>query len=234
MTARSLAIALAASLALAGRSEAQSLTARLVEALQPAVSVVGGAADHRVDAHLGVEHSSGPVAGVRVDLTPVEGTSLFVRALGGALGADPRTPAATERDVGEVAMGARVRLLGWLDGRGTLTTRAFSSALARQRWTSASLGADVRTTMLDGRIVGTVGGELFPLVRVSGHPSPDVAFGASTGVRWVSRRYVLALGYQLESYNFPSDPLGRRVEEHSMLTIRAGYRFGKSPRITGE
>ena len=233
MTARPIALALAASLALAGRSEAQSRPARLAEALQPAVSVVGGAADPRVDAHHRVERTSGPVAGVRVDLVPFEGTSLFVRALGGALGAQQKT-AASERDLGEVALGARVRLLGWLDGRGTLMTRTFSSALARQRWTSASLGADVRTTMLDGRIVGTVGGELFPVVRVSGHPSPDLAFGASTGVRWVSRRYVLALGYQLERYDFPSDPLGRRLEEHSMLTIRAGYRFGKSPRITGE
>jgi hypothetical protein len=205
---------------------AQSLAARLVESLQPAVSVVGGAADHRVDAHLGIEHTSGPVAGVRIDVVPLEGTALFVRALGGTLGAQ----SAKQRDLGEAALGARMRLLAWLDARGTLTTRTFSSSLARQRWTSASLGADVRTTLLDGRIEGTAGGELFPLVRVTGHPSPDLAVGASTALRWASRRYVLALGYALERYDFPSDAAGRRLEQHSMLTVRAGYRFGKAPK----
>ena len=65
MTARPIALALAASLALAGRSEAQSLPARLAEALQPAVSVVGGAPDHPVDAPRRVEPLCGQRCRVR-------------------------------------------------------------------------------------------------------------------------------------------------------------------------
>ena len=219
-------------LALPGAARAQSLLSRFDDRFQPAASAVVGLADHRVDAGFGVERTTGLLFGVQMEATPLEGTLLSVRALGGSLGA--RTAATDPRDVGELGATARMRLVPWLDARAGLTTRTFSSSLARQRWTSAAIGADVRMTMLEGRMEGTVGGQFLPLVRVSGHTSPEAAFGASMALRYVARRYLVALGYQLERYDFPTIADQRRLEEHTMLTLRAGYRFGRTTRAQVE
>jgi hypothetical protein len=208
------------------RADAQSTVTNIVNRLQPAVSVVGSAIDHRVKANTDFERTTGPLFGVQVDAVPLEGMVLSLRALGGAL-RPAHGSAADARDLGEVAAVMRMRLLPWLDGRGGLVSRTFSSSLARQRWTTAQIGAEVRIPMLDGRIEGTAGGLLLPIVRVSGHSSPDLAIGTSMGIRHVSRRYILALNYQLERYDFPEVSGTRRVEEHSTLSIRAGYRFGR-------
>ncbi|NUO64954.1 MAG: hypothetical protein HOQ11_01185 [Gemmatimonadaceae bacterium] len=216
----------------AGARAQQSLPARLADRFQPAASGVIGIADHRVDAGLGFERTSGLLLGVQVEATPLEGTLLSVRALGGALGA--HTPSTDARDVGEIAATARMRLVPWLDARAGLTTRTFTSSLARQRWTSAAIGADLRMTMLEGRLEGTAGAQLLPFVRVSGHESPNASFGASMGLRYVARRYLVGLGYQLERYDFPSVADRRRLEEHTMLTLRAAYRFGRMTRATAD
>ena len=216
------------SLALPAAADAQSFASRLADRFQPAASAVVALADHRVDAGLGFERTAGPLFGVQLEAIPLEGTLLSIRALGGALGA--LTPATDERNVGEVAATARMRLVPWLDARAGLTTRTFTSSLARQRWTSASIGADLRMTMLEGRLEGTAGAQFLPLVRVSGHTPPDVAFGASMGLRYVARRYLVAFGYQLERYDFPTIAAERRLEEHTLLTLRAGYRFGRTTR----
>lgn len=217
-------------LALPAAARAQSFASRLADRFQPAASAVVGVADHRVDAGLGFERTTGPLFGVQVEAIPLEGTLLSIRALGGALGA--RSPSTDDRNVGEVTATARARLVPWLDARAGLTTRTFTSSLARQRWTSASIGADLRMTMLEGRLEGTAGAQLLPLVRVSGHSSPDVAFGASMALRYVARRYLVAFGYQLERYDFPTIAGERRVEEHTLLTVRAGYRFGRTTRAS--
>jgi hypothetical protein len=231
VSARHLGAALVATILGAATARAQSLTSRVVDRMQPTVSVLAGSADHRVDAQLGFEHTSGPFFGAQLDVIPLDGTRVTIRALGGALAA-PRSSAAEERDLGELGATARLRLLDWLDARAGLTTRAFTGALARQRWTMGSLGAEARTTLLDGRIEGTAGAMLLPLVRVSGHSSPDLAVAGSTGLRYLTRHWDLGLGYQLERYDFPAVAGMRRLEEHSMLTLRAGYRFtGRAPRV---
>lgn len=215
-------------LALPAMARAQSLASRFDDRFQPAASAIAGLADHRVDAGLGFERTTGVLFGVQVEATPLEGTLLSVRALGGSLGA--RTSSTDRRDLGEVTATGRMRLVPWLDARAGVTTRTFTSSLARQRWTSAAIGADVRMTMLEGRMEGTAGAQLLPLVRVSGHTSPDIAFGASMTLRYLARRYLVALGYQLERYDFPTIADQRRFEEHTLLTLRAGYRFGRTTR----
>jgi len=216
--------------ALPAAAGAQSLGSRFADRFQPAASAIVALADHRVDAGLGFERTAGALFGVQGEVIPLEGTLLSIRALGGSL--DTHNHAADPRDIGEVSATARWRLVPWLDARAGFTTRTFSSSLARQRWTSAAIGADLRMTMLEGRVEGTTGAQLLPLVRVSGHESPDVAFGASMALRYVARRYLVGLGYQLERYDFPTVAGERRLEEHSMLTLRAGYRFGRSTRAS--
>jgi hypothetical protein len=224
------ALAALLGVAIPSAAGAQSFGSRFADRFQPAASAVVALADHRVDAGFGFERTAGTLFGVQVEAIPLEGTLVSLRALGGSLGT--REGAADQRDIGEVNATARWRLVPWLDARAGFTTRTFTSSLARQRWTSAAIGADLRMTMLEGRIEGTTGAQLLPLVRVSGHGSPNVAFGASMGIRYVARRYLMALGYQLERYDFPAVADERRLEEHSMLTLRAGYRFGRSTRAS--
>ena len=195
----------------------------------PARVLITGAAvlgmlDHRVDAGAGVEHTSGPVFGSQLDASQGPDLSLALRALGGTL--DPRSPAAEARDVGEAQADVRMRVLPWLDARAGATVRGFTSTLARQRWTQLSLGADTRIGMLGGRIEGTAGAALLPYVHVSGHDSPRLAIAASMGLRHSNRRYEIGLAYALERYDFAEVAGVRRLEEHSSLVLRAGYRLG--------
>jgi hypothetical protein len=183
-----------------------------------------GMLEHRVDAGAGVERTSGPVFGIQLDASRGPDLSFAVRALGGTL--DARSPAAEARDVGEVRADARMRVLPWLDARAGATVRGFTSALARQRWTQLSIGADTRVGMLGGRIEGTAGAALLPYVHVSGHASPRLAIAASMGIRHSNRRFEIGLAYALERYDFAEVTGVRRLEEHSSLVVRAGYRLG--------
>lgn len=187
-------------------------------------AAVLGVLDHRVDVGAGVERTSGPVFGVQLDASRGPELSVVLRALGGTL--DARSGGAEARDVGEVQADARLHVLPWLDARAGATVRSFTSALARQRWTQLSLGADTRIAMLDGRIEGTAGAALLPYVRVSGHDSPRLAIAASMGLRHSNGRLDIGLAYALERYDFAEATGVRRMEEHSSLVIRAGYRLG--------
>lgn len=187
-------------------------------------AVVLGLLDHRVDVGAGVERTSGPVFGIQLDASRGPELSVALRALGGTL--DARSRAADARDVGEVQADARLHVLPWLDARAGATVRSFTSALARQRWTQLSVGADTRIAMIDGRIEGTAGAALLPYVRVSGHDSPRLAIAASMGLRHSNRRFEIGLAYALERYDFAEATGVRRMEEHSSLVIRAGYRLG--------
>ena len=187
-------------------------------------AAVLGMLDHRVDVGAGVERASGPVFGIQLDASQGRELSFALRALGGTL--DARSPAAEARDVGEVQGDARMRVLPWLDARAGATVRGFTSPLARQRWTQLSVGADTRIGMLGGRIEGTAGAALLPYVRVTGHDSPRLAIAASMGLRHSNRRFELGLAYALERYDFAEVAGVRRLEEHSSLVLRAGYRLG--------
>ena len=187
-------------------------------------AAVVGMFDHRVDAGAGVERTSGPVFGVQLDASQGPELSFALRALGGTL--DARSPAAESRDVGEIQADARMHVLPWLDARAGATVRGFTSALARQRWTQLSVGADTRIGMLGDRIEGTAGAALLPYVRVSGHDSPRLAIAASMGIRHSNRRFEIGLAYALERYDFAEVAGVRRLEEHSSLVLRAGYRLG--------
>jgi hypothetical protein len=187
-------------------------------------AAVAGLFDHRVDAGVGLERTSGPVFGIQLDASSGPDLSFGLRALGGTLDARSRT--ADARDVGEVETDARLSVLPWLDARAGATVRGFTSALARQRWTQLSLGADARLGMLGDRIQGTAGAALLPYVHVTGHDSPRLAIAASMGLHHSNRRFEISLAYTLERYDFADVAGVRRSEENSSLIVRAGYRLG--------
>ena len=207
-------------------TQAQSQETAPVNPRIVTTSAVIGLVDHSVDAGAGIERTSGPVFGIQLDARQSPDLLLSVRGVGGTL--DARSTTADQRDVGEIGADARWRVLSWLDARGGAMVRSFTSQLARQRWTQLSIGADMRIAMLNGRIEGSAGAALLPYVRVSGHDSPRLAIAASMGLHHTSRRFDLGLLYQLERFDFAEVAGASRLEEHSSLLVRAGYRLDVS------
>lgn len=193
-----------------------------------AVSVIAAAADHRVDAGLGFERSTGPLFGVQLDLESQAAMSLTLRALGGTI--DPRTPAAEPRGVGQVSATGRLAVTSWLRATATARVRSYDGPLARQRWSELAVGGEGRTPLFGGRVDGTVGASLAPICRVSGLPSPNLAIAATAALRHSGERLDLALSYSLARYDFPEVRGVRRAEEESLLLVRAGLRIGRRNR----
>ena len=194
-----------------------------VVAARPTASAVAGFMDHRVDAGLGVERSSGPVFGGALDVKLIHGTSASLRAIAGTL--DPRTGPAETRKVAQVDATGRLHVLPWLDATMRGTVRTYGSDLARQNWSQVALALE-GLFPIAGNVEGSFGAVLIPFTRVSGHPSPDLALGGSTGLRWRAERLDIALNYAQERYDFPGTARGERLEEQGMLILRAGYRLG--------
>ena len=209
-----------AALGLATPAKAQS---RL--ALPPgALSVVAAAADQRVDAGFGPARTTGPLFGAQLDLEPDERITVSLRALGGTLNAS--TPNAETRGVGELALTTRLDVLSWFRGTVTALGRSYDGALARQHWSELSLGGEAHAPLVDGILDASLGASLAPVVRVSGRQGPDLAVAGLARLRHAGERLDLSLGYSLERYDFASAGSSSRVEEISMLVLRAGIRIG--------
>lgn len=213
-------IALFAAAALSASAGAQS---RLT--LPPgAVSVVVASADHRVDAGFGPARTTGPLFGAQLDLAPDERIAVSLRALGGTLNA--RSPNAETRGVGEIALTTRLDVLSWFRGTVTALGRSYDGALARQHWSELSLGGEGHAPLVDGILDASLGVSLAPVVRVSGRQGPDLAVASLARLRHSGERLDVSLGYSLERYDFASAGGNRRVEEISMLVLRAGIHIG--------
>lgn len=189
-----------------------------------AFSVVAASADHRVDAGFGPQRTSGPLFGAQLDLEPDERIVVSLRALGGTL--NPRTPDAETRGVGEIALTTRLDVLSWFRGTVTALGRSYDGALARQHWSELSLGGEGHAPLIDGILDASLGVSLAPVVRVSGRQGPDLAVAGLARLRHSGERLDVSLGYSLERYDFASAGGNRRVEEISMLVLRAGLRIG--------
>jgi len=191
-----------------------------------AVSVVIASADHRVDAGFGPMRTTGPLFGAQLDIEPDERIAISLRAIGGTLNA--RTPDAETRGVGEIALTTRLDVLSWFRGTVTALGRSYDGALARQHWSELSLGGEGHAPLVDGLLDASLGVSLAPVVRVSGRQGPDLAVASLARLRHSGERLDVSLGYSLERYDFASVGGSRRVEEISMVVLRAGIRLGRT------
>jgi len=191
-----------------------------------AVSVVAASADHRVDTGLGLERSAGPLFGAQLDLEPDERVMVTLRALGGTL--NPKIPGSETRALGELALTTRLDMVSWFRGTVTALGRSYDGPLARQHWSELSLGGEGHGMLIDNLLEASVGLSLAPIVRVSGRRGPDLSVAGLARLRHSGERLDLSLGYSLERYDFAAtaDATPRRVEEISMLVLRAGLRIG--------
>jgi len=167
---------------------------------------------HQVNIGYGVEESSG----LRLGLT--------IRAAGGSLSTS--TVGAENRDVGEVGIEASVSPARWLALRASATSRTYSTAIARQRWTIVGVGAEARLDFATSPVRAVLRGGLLPVVTVKGLPEPDVALTAAAGIEYCTGSVIGGLFYGLERYDFPDVGAGRRLEQVSTLTFRFTFHRG--------
>ena len=178
--------------------------------------------EHRVDIGYGVEKSSGPLLGAEGAVALWSRLAVGIRAAGGSL--STQAVGAQDRDLGELGIQASVVAVGWLALRGGATWRTYSTAIARQRWTTVELGAEARLDFATSPVRGVLRAGLLPVVSVEGLPGPDVALTAAAGIEYSARSVTGGLFYGLERYDFPDQGTGRRLEQVSTLTLRLSVR----------
>ncbi len=173
---------------------------------------------HQVDIGYGVEESRGLLFGAEGAVDLGSRLDLTIRAAGGSLSSD--ATGVENRDVGEVGLQASVAPVRWLALQGAVTSRTYSTAIARQRWTTVAVGAEARLDFATSPVRGVLRGGLLPVVSVHGLPRPDVALTAAAGIEYRGGSVIGALYYGLERYDFPDVGAGRRLEQVSTLTVR--------------
>ncbi len=179
---------------------------------------------HQVDIGYGVEESRGLLLAAEGAVTFRSRLDLTLRAAGGSL--TTSAAGAENRDVGEVGIEASVITARWLALRGSATSRTYSTAIARQRWTLVEVGAEARLDFATSPVRGILRGGLLPVVSVNGLPRPDVALTAAAGIEYRSGPVTGGLFYGLERYDFPDQGAGRRLEQVSTLTFRFSAQRG--------
>jgi len=181
-------------------------------------SVLVSLAEHRVDAGFGLERASGLVFGGTASAHLGPRLELGLRAQGGSLEAS--TPGAVDRDVGEIALAAKVTAASWLSLQAEARRRVYSSAIARQGWTLVGVGAEAQVPFTEKAVRGLARVGLLPVVSVKGLHRPNVAFTAAVGLAYAAGAITLRSLYSLERYDFPAQDGGRRREQLSALTLQ--------------
>jgi hypothetical protein len=171
--------------------------------------------DHR-------EGTAGPAATIRLTAELTRWLRIQGFAAGGQLRADSNT--AHDERVTDVQADARVLALPWLSVGIGGTVRTYRPEFGLQRWIAVRTLAESEFSFSDA-VRGMVGAELMPLVSVSNQARPNLAIGASTGVRWQGRRFNAAISYAAERYRFPPRQGTTRVEHRSSLVVEFGWMF---------
>src|SRR5712692_5342286 len=166
----------------------------------------------------GVEESRGLLFGAEGAVTLGSRLELTMRAAGGSLTTD--ATGAENRDVGEVGLQASVTAAHWLALRAAVTSRTYTTAIARQRWTTAEIGAEARLDFATSPVRGVLRAGLLPVVSVNGLPRPHVALTAAAGIDYRSGSVTGGLWYGLDRYDFPDVGAGPRLEQVSTLAVR--------------
>ena len=196
----------------AGRADAQEIRAE----------IIGEVVEHRMTGGPQLERELGFAFGAAVWAPVMSWMEARAQLLGGALAA--KTSATDDRRFGELDLSATVLPYEWLAFEVGGGSRAFSGPLGRQRWITMRVGGELRLAFVDGRVRGTVGGALIPVVAVSGVESPSVSVLGRTGIVYRHRDLSAAIVYEIERYDFPAEGATRRLEQVSSVAARVGVR----------
>ena len=194
------------------------------EAQRPIVPfATGSVVEGRVSGAGPVERVSGVVWGAGAAITMTEWVGVRGRIAGGNL--SPRSADAEGRSLSEAEVALVLTPDPWLALDIGGTVRAMETPLARQRWLELRAGSEVGLDIIEGMLRGTVRLSIAPWVSVSGHPTPDLAIGAGTGLQYTAGRLITNLEYSLDRYDFPAGSTAQRLEQRSTLTARIGWRL---------
>lgn len=196
-------------------------TAPSIGAAQVAIhgGVQIGRAEHRVVGGGVLVPSSGTLFGGGLAVAIGNRVEVHAEARGGRL-ATSGAPSLDDHDLAEVHMLAGLKVRPWLTVQGGVGFRNFSSALARQHWTTLRVGAEARVPLAFDQVRGVLRGYWLPVVAVSDLASPDIALAAAVGVEWQGRRIGVGALYAFERYDFRPNAGTQRLEELASLQVR--------------
>jgi len=103
---------------------------------------------------------------------------------------------------------------------GGATSRTYSTAIARPRWTTVEIGAQAHADFATIPVRGVLQGAVVPVVSVSGLPHAHLALTAAAGLEYRTGTLTGGMFYGLERYDFPGIGAGRRLEQVSTLSFR--------------
>ena len=148
-------------------------------------------------------------SGLRGKLSPASGSAGF------------------DQDAGEMRGILSVRALSWLSVEGGYTIRAFDSPAGYQKWTLATAGARIMTTLGTPNLTGYARAAYVVSATVSGRAKPDVGLTFEAGFRLLpaSAAPALSLFYRFERFDFPG---ATPVLEHvDMIGLSLGLKLGR-------
>jgi hypothetical protein len=182
----------------------------------------GAVAEHSVRMDGAVERVGGGVWGAGIDVSMGDWLAFRGSLAGGNLSA--RTPDAERRSLTEGGFAVILTPDDWFSLDATTIVRTLETTLATQRWVELRTGGELGVYIIEGVVRSTVRVSISPAVSVSGHSSPDLALGVGTGLEFRSGRLRANLEYALDRYDFPVEGGDRRLEQRSVLTVRAAWR----------
>ena len=182
----------------------------------------GAIVDHRVNMAGDVERVVGAVWGVGATLSLSDWLGARGRIAGGNLSA--RTVDAESRSFSEADLVLVLTPDRWVTLDAGTVVQTMSTPLARQRWVELRAGGEMGIDLIDDVLRASVRLSIAPWVSVTGHPAPDLAIGGGTGLHYDAGRLAASLTYSLDRYDFPAAGTARRLEQHSSLTARIGWR----------
>lgn len=174
-----------------------------------------------MQAGYGVEVSTGPVFAGSATVELGKRIGLTALAQAGVL--EPGSGADLERELSEAGVLGAYRVLQWLSIEAGVRWRAYSTALARQRWMMLEIGAAVRVPFAVRGLYGLGGVALAPRVTVSGGTNPRPGFNARAGVEYAPGRLGVQLLYMRERYDFSPASGNRRLEQVSSAALRLTF-----------
>lgn len=188
------------------------------------VSFLLGSEAHQVDAGAGKVTTTGWIPGVAFGAPITSRLNFQVVARSGTLNAS--SGPVDDEDVAEVSALVQLAATSWASFDLSGTVRSVTTPLARQHWTTTSLGAGLRMPLVGSATEGFLRVRLPFVVNVTGLAAPNVAVEGTAGLRYRRGRLLGQLSYDLRRFDFPTVG-GTRLEEISTLTFGVGVLVGR-------
>ena len=180
---------------------------------------------HQVDIGYGDERTGGPVLGAVVTLAPTRWTDVTLSGYGGTLSADSVN--IDTRRTADFELGGSLFATPSLALQVGFRAQTFTTALARQRWLSMTVGGEFAPEVFDGAARAVFRAGLIPVASVSGLPAPTFAVTGGAGFEFLRGPLTGELMFSVERYDFPTTNGAPRAEQMALVTVQVGVRFPK-------